>query len=172
MAFYTLLNSEDSMDVMDILALVGGLALFLFGMNVMSKALEQQAEHQLKSIMSRLAATPIKGFLLGFVVTALVQSSSATTVMVVGFVNSGLLTLTQSVYIILGANLGAAITPLILSLAGITGVSSSGGISILLGLLKPSGFTPIIAAVGIVFYVFLKGPRKDRYFWTLSELCS
>ena len=151
------------MDFVDVLTLVGGLALFLFGMNVMSKALEQQAEHQLKSIMGRLAATPIKSFLLGFVVTALVQSSSATTVMVVGFVNSGLLTLGQSVYVILGANLGAAITPFILSLAGISGASSSGGLSILLGLLKPSGFTPIVAVVGIILFIFIKGPKRDRY---------
>ena len=89
------------MTLMQVLQLFGGLSLFLFGMNVMSKALEQRAGKQLKSILGKLTANPLKGFLLGFLVTAIIQSSSATTVMVVGFVNSGLMTLTQSVGIIL-----------------------------------------------------------------------
>ena len=151
------------MTLMQVLQLFGGLSLFLFGMNVMSKALEQRAGKQLKSILGKLTANPLKGFLLGFLVTAIIQSSSATTVMVVGFVNSGLMTLTQSVGIILGANLGAAATPLILSLAGVSGgTGASGFLSVLLTVVKPSFFTPILALVGIILYAFIKKGKKQN----------
>ena len=113
------------MGINEVFELFGGLALFLFGMNVMSHALERFAGNQMKTIFSKLTSNKFKGFLLGLVVTALIQSSSATTVMVVGFVNSGIMTLSQSVGIIMGANVGAAVTPLLLSLSLIGGGSGS-----------------------------------------------
>ena len=107
------------MDFFGVLKLVGGLALFLFGMDIMGSALEKRAGNKLKIILARLTSNPLKGFLLGLVVTAIIQSSSATTVMVVGFVNSGVMKLTQSINIIIGANVGTAVTSWILSLTGI-----------------------------------------------------
>lgn len=141
----------------DILTLLGGLAMFLFGMSLMSSALEKRAGSQLKTILSKLTTNPFKGFLLGLVVTLIVQSSSATTVMVVGFVNSGIMTLGQAAGVIYGANLGASITAWLLSLTGI-----SDDASFLLQLCKPSTFTPILAFVGIVMYMFMKKAKfKD-----------
>ncbi|MBQ6570611.1 MAG: Na/Pi symporter, partial [Clostridia bacterium] len=107
------------MEISNILELVGGLALFLFGMNLMGSALEKSAGNRLKSILENLTSNPIKGFLLGLVVTLIIQSSSATSVMVVGFVNSGVMTIAQSMGIIFGANLGASVTSWLLSLTGI-----------------------------------------------------
>ena len=144
------------MSITDVLGMVGGLALFLYGMNSMGASLEKRAGNRLKSILTRLTASPMSGFLLGMVVTAIIQSSSATTVMVVGFVNSGLMTLTQSVYIIMGANVGSAVTSWILSMAGISGDAWY------LILLKPSTFTPVIALVGVGMLLFSKKQtRKD-----------
>lgn len=141
----------------DILTLLGGLAMFLFGMSLMSSALEKRAGSQLKTILSKLTTNPFKGFLLGLVVTLIVQSSSATTVMVVGFVNSGIMTLGQAAGVIYGANLGASVTAWLLSLTGI-----SDDASFLLQLCKPSTFTPILAFVGIVMYMFMKKAKfKD-----------
>ncbi|MBQ3552827.1 MAG: Na/Pi cotransporter family protein [Clostridia bacterium] len=142
------------MDIFSVLSLIGGLVMFLFGMNIMGEALERKAGNQLKSILSKLTSSPIKGFLLGAGVTAIIQSSSATTVMVVGFVNSGIMTLRQSVGVIMGANVGTTITSWILSLTAIEGSS------LFLEFLKPSSFTPILALVGIIFYMFLKDSRK------------
>ncbi len=140
----------------DILSLIGGLALFLFGMNLMGQALEKRAGSKLKNILSSMTSSKLKGFLLGLGVTAVIQSSSATTVMVVGFVNSGLMTLTQSVGIIMGSNIGTTVTAWILSLTGIEGSN------FFVQMLKPSSFTPILALVGIIFYMFQKNPkRKD-----------
>ena len=107
------------MDILNILSLVGGLALFLFGMQVMGEALEKRAGNQLKNILEKLTSSRFKGFLLGAGVTAIIQSSSATTVMVVGFVNSGIMNLKQAIGIIMGANVGTTITSWILSLSGI-----------------------------------------------------
>ncbi len=144
------------MNFSDILALIGGLALFLFGMNLMGQALEKRAGSKLKNILSSMTSSKWKGFLLGLGVTAIIQSSSATTVMVVGFVNSGLMTLTQSVGIIMGSNIGTTVTAWILSLTGIEGSN------FFVQLLKPSSFTPILALVGIFLYMFQKNPkRKD-----------
>ncbi len=141
-------------DVFDIITLFGGLALFLFGMNLMSSFLEKRAGGRLKSLLSNITSNPFKGFLLGVGVTAVLQSSSATTVMVVGFVNSGLMTLGQSVSLIVGANLGASITPWLLSLAGVQG----GGI--FLEIFKMSTITPVMAFIGAILYIFNKKPAK------------
>ena len=142
------------MGINEVFELLGGLALFLFGMNVMSHALERFAGNQMKTIFSKLTSNKFKGFLLGLVVTALIQSSSATTVMVVGFVNSGIMTLSQSVGIIMGANVGTTITSWILSLSGVQGDS------FFIRLLKPSSFSPVLALIGVIFLLFLKDEKK------------
>ena len=144
------------MDIFDGLTLIGGLALFLFGMNLMGGALEKRAGHRLRDLLKNVTGKPIVGLALGTGVTALMQSSSLTTVMVVGFINSGLMTLTQSVFIILGANLGATVTPWILSLSGV-----SGG-SFLLSLFKPSTFTPVLALFGVLLHNFSKSTRRQE----------
>ncbi len=136
-----------------LLEMILGLCLFLFGMNLMGEALERRAGTALRSLLSKLTTNKLAGFLTGLGVTAVIQSSSATTVMVVGFVNSGLMTLKQAINVILGANVGTTVTAWILSLSGIEG----GGI---LQLFKPSTFTPILALIGIVMYMFLKGEKK------------
>ncbi len=142
------------MEYTDILRMLAGLALFLFGMSLMGAALEKRAGNRLKQILSKLTASPARGFFLGLVVTAVIQSSSATTVMVVGFVNSGLMKLSQSVGIIIGANVGTAVTSWILSLTGIQG--SAWYVEIF----KPSTFTPVIAVVGLLFYMMSKSERR------------
>jgi len=144
------------MGLFEILALIGGLAMFLFGMNVMGQALEKRAGNKLKNILGSMTSNTFKGFLLGLGVTAIIQSSSATTVMVVGFVNSGLMTLRQSIGVIMGANLGTSVTSWLLSMTGIEGDV------LWVQLLKPSSFTPILALIGIIFYMFQSNPkRKD-----------
>ena len=144
------------MNIFNILTLIGGLCLFLFGMNIMGAALEKSAGGRLNALLGRLTANRFKGFLTGLGITAVIQSSSATTVMVVGFVNSGLMTLRQATGVIIGANVGTTVTAWILSLTGIQGTS------VLLQLLKPSSFTPILAAAGIVLYMMCRsGKKKD-----------
>ena len=144
------------MDLFDVLALIGGLCLFLFGMKVMGDGLERRAGSGLKSLLAKLSNNKIVGFLTGLGVTAVIQSSSATTVMVVGFVNSGLMTLKQSVGVIMGANVGTTVTAWVLSLGSITGGS------FILELLKPSSFTPVLALIGTIFTMFSKsGNKKD-----------
>ena len=138
----------------EILALIGGVSLFLFGMTVMGDALERSAGKQLKSILGKMTSNPVKGFLLGAGVTAIIQSSSATTVMLVGFVNSGLMTLTGTIPVIMGANVGTTITSWILSLSGLEGDN------IVVQLFKPTNFTPVLAVIGVVLFVFLKNARK------------
>ncbi len=137
-----------------ILSLISGLVLFLFGMNVMGQALEKSAGNRLKSILGSMTSNTFKGFLLGLGVTAIIQSSSATTVMVVGFVNSGLMTLRQSIGVIMGANLGTSVTSWILSLTGIEGGAWY------IEIFKPSSFTPVLALIGIILYMFQKNPKK------------
>ena len=149
-------NGDAYMDLFDVLNLIGGLSLFLFGMTLMGQALERRAGNKLKVLLGRMTTNRFAGLLTGLVVTAIIQSSSATTVMVVGFVNSGLMTLKQSINVILGANIGTTVTAWILSLAGI---ESS---SFFIRLLKPTSFTPILALVGISFYMMSKdNKRKD-----------
>ncbi len=142
------------MDLFDVLTLIGGLSLFLFGMNIMGQALERKAGNKLKDLLAKMTNSKFNGFLTGLVITTVIQSSSATTVMVVGFVNSGLMTLRQAINVIMGANIGTTITSWILSLGDIDGSS------ILITLLKPTSFTPILALVGIIFYMFLKDDSK------------
>lgn len=142
------------MDIFGLLTLIGGLALFLYGMNVMGAGLEKLSGGKLEHILETLTSNPIKAVLLGAGVTAVIQSSSATTVMVVGFVNSGIMKLSQAVGIIMGANVGTTITAWILSLTGIQGDS------ILINLLKPSSFSPILALIGIILYTMAKSDKK------------
>ena len=136
-----------------LLEMILGLCLFLFGMNLMGEALERRAGTALRTVLGKLTTNKWAGFLTGLGVTAVIQSSSATTVMVVGFVNSGLMTLKQAINVILGANVGTTVTAWILSLSGIEG-------SGILQLFKPTTFTPVLALVGIVMYMFLKGDKK------------
>ena len=144
------------MSFFDVLNLVGGLCLFLFGMTFMGQALERRAGNGLKVLLGRLTTNRFAGLATGLGVTAVIQSSSATTVMVVGFVNSGLMTLRQSINVIMGANIGTTVTAWILSLAGIDSKN------FFVSLLKPSSFTPILALIGIVFYMMSKNSkRKD-----------
>ena len=142
------------MTIFNVLSLVGGLSLFLFGMNIMGNALEKRAGSRLKKILASLTSSPIKGLMLGLAVTAVIQSSSATTVMVVGFVNSGIMTLRQAINVIMGANIGTTVTAWLLSLTGITGDS------LFIQMLKPTSFTPILALIGAVMHLFLKDVRK------------
>ena len=142
------------MDILGLLTLVGGLCLFLFGMNIMGQALERRAGGKLRSLLGKLTTNKAAGLLTGLGITAVIQSSSAATVMVVGFVNSGLMTLKQAINVIMGANVGTTVTAWILSLAGIDSDN------MLVSLLKPSSFTPIVALIGIIFYMFCKNARK------------
>ena len=133
--------------IFKIITLLGGLALFLFGMDIMGKALERQAGGKLQTILAKMSSNVFKGFLLGLGVTAVIQSSSATTVMVVGFVNSGIMTLKQAVGVIMGSNIGTTVTAWILSLSGLEGDS------FLIKFFKPSTLAPLIAIFGIVMYM-------------------
>ena len=142
------------MSIFDVLTLIGGLCLFLFGMNVMGDALERRAGGSLKKILSKLTKNKMAGFLTGLGVTSVIQSSSATTVMVVGFVNSGVMTLKQSIGVIMGANIGTTVTAWILSLGGISSDN------IVMQLLKPTSFTPVLALVGTVLLMFGKSSKK------------
>lgn len=142
------------MTIFNALNLIGGLCLFLFGMNLMGQALERRAGSGLRSLLEKMTKNRLMGLLAGLGVTAVIQSSSATTVMVVGFVNSGLMTLRQSIGVIMGANIGTTVTAWILSLSGIEGSS------LLVQMFKPSTFTPILALVGIILYMFCKADKK------------
>lgn len=142
------------MTIFDVLSLIGGLCLFLFGMNIMGEALERRVGGQLQNLLAKLTTNKLAGLLTGIGVTSIIQSSSATTVMVVGFVNSGLMTLKQAINVIMGANIGTTITAWILSLGGISSDS------LFMQLLKPTSFTPVLALFGIIWYMFLKDPKK------------
>ena len=144
------------MDIFGILTMVGGLALFLYGMNAMGDGLAKLSGGRLERILERLTSNRIKALLLGALVTAVIQSSSATTVMVVGFVNSGIMQLKQAVGIIMGANIGTTITSWLLSLTGIQGDN------IWIKLLKPSSFSPILAVIGIILTMFAKNDDKKK----------
>ncbi len=141
-------------DIFDVLALIGGLCLFLFGMNVMGDGLERRAGNSLKALLGRFTNNKFKGFLTGMGVTAVIQSSSATTVMVVGFVNSKVMTLRQSIGVIMGANIGTTVTSWLLSLGGISSDN------IVMKLLKPTSFTPVLALIGIGLTMFSKSSRR------------
>lgn len=144
------------MDMFSVLKLLGGLAIFLYGMSAMGQSLEKMSGGKLERTMEKLTSSTTKSVMLGAGVTAVIQSSSATTVMIVGFVNSGLMKLTQAVGVIMGANIGTTITAWILSLAGIESNN------LFLKLLKPSSFSPVVALVGVSLYMFSKiGRRRD-----------
>lgn len=144
------------MDFFDFLTMVGGLALFLYGMHLMGEGLSKASGGRLEMILEKLTNNPLKAFLVGTGVTAVIQSSSATTVMVVGFVNSGIMRLEQAVNVIIGANVGTTITAWLLSLSGIEGDS------FFIRILKPSSFAPVLAIIGVVFITFCKKEkRKD-----------
>ena len=145
---------------MDILGLLCGLALFLFGMNTMGDSLQRSAGKRLKVMLGKMTSNPLKGFLLGLAVTAVIQSSSATTVMVVGFVNSGTLTLTQAVGVILGAELGTAVTAWLTGLSGLGGESGAAFVGAL-EWLKPDSWVPILAVIGIGLSMFAKSQKKQ-----------
>jgi len=142
------------MTIFDVLTLIGGLCLFLFGMNVMGDALERRAGGSLKKLLAKLTGNKLAGFLTGLGVTAVIQSSSATTVMVVGFVNSGIMTLRQSIGVIMGANIGTTVTAWILSLGGISSDN------LFMQLLKPTSFTPVLALIGTALLMFGKTSKK------------
>ena len=142
------------MDFFSILTLIGGLSLFLYGMNVMGDGLKKLSGGKLESILSSLTSTRLKAFFLGFAVTAVIQSSSATTVMLVGFVNAGIMRLGQTLSIIMGANIGTTVTSWLLSLTGISGES------FFIRILKPASFTPILAAIGIIMTMAAKTDKK------------
>lgn len=142
------------MDIFGFLTMIGGLALFLYGMNTLGDGLAKMAGSRLEQILEKLTSTPIRAVLLGAAVTGVIQSSSATTVMVVGFVNSGIMKLSQAVGIIMGANIGTTVTSWILSLSGVEGDS------LWVQMLKPSSFSPILALVGVVLLLFFKDEKK------------
>mgnify|MGYP003369383852 FL=1 len=142
------------MSIFNVFALLGGLAMFLYGMDVMGKSLEQTAGSKLQVILSKMTSSPLRGLLLGLVVTAVIQSSSATTVMVVGFVNSGLMNLYQAVGVIMGANVGTTVTSWLLSLTGLQGES------FLIQMLSPNAWAPLLGFVGIALFMFGKERHK------------
>lgn len=142
------------MDIFDVLQMVGGLCLFLFGMETMGDGLKRASGSKLESILGNLTSSVPRGVILGAVVTAVIQSSSATTVMMVGFVNSGIMQLRQAIPVIMGANIGTTATAWILSLTGLEGGN------FFMQMLKPMSFSPILAAVAIVFMMFLKSEKK------------
>lgn len=142
------------MDIFGFLTMIGGLALFLFGMNTMGDGLSKVSGGRLEKILEKLTSNPIKAVLVGCGVTAVIQSSSATTVMVVGFVNSGIMKLSQAVGVIMGANIGTTVTSWILSLSGIESDN------LLVQFLKPTSFSPILAIIGIAFIMFSKKEKK------------
>ena len=144
------------MDIFTFLSLVGGLALFLYGMDLMGDSLKKLAGGKLESILAKLTSTRLKGFFLGFVVTAIIQSSSATTVMLVGFVNSGIMKLGQTISIIMGANIGTTVTAWLLSTADIKGTAT------LMKLFKPESFTPILALIGLIMTMIAKNDKKKN----------
>ncbi|MGN0316575.1 MAG: Na/Pi cotransporter family protein, partial [Lachnospira sp.] len=138
----------------NVLTMIGGLALFLYGMKIMGDALSKLAGGKLEQVLEKMTNNIFKAVLLGAGVTAVIQSSSATTVMVVGFVNSGIMKLSQAIGVIMGANIGTTITSWMLSLTGIEGGN------FFLTLLKPSSFSPVLALIGIILIMFIKDDRK------------
>ena len=144
------------MNVYDILNLLGGIALFLFGMHTLSASLEKLAGGKLETWLEKATSKPIKGVVLGAIITAVIQSSAATTVMIIGFVNSGLMKLSQAIGVIMGANIGTTATSWLLSLQSISG---SYGFSFL-NLLKPTTFTPVLAVIGVILIMFTKSDKK------------
>ena len=154
------------MTIFNVLTLIGGLAMFLYGMNVMGNGLEKLAGGKLEKIFERLTSNPIKAMLLGLSVTAVIQSSSATTVMLVGFVNAGIMKLHSAIGVIMGANIGTTVTAWILSLSGLNGDS------FIINMLKPSSFSPILAIIGVAMLTFSQwdpANPKNKYEGTAEQ---
>lgn len=147
----------DNMDIFSIFSLLGGLAFFLYGMKIMGNGLEKMAGGRLERILEGLTSNKYLGVFLGLTITAIIQSSSATTVMVVGFVNSGLMRLSQAIGVIMGANIGTTVTSWILCLTGI------GGESTFFKLLSPDSFAPLLALVGIIFIMASKKSKHQEF---------
>jgi len=145
---------QPRMSIFNVFTLLGGIAMFLYGMDLMGKSLEQTAGSKLQGILSKMTASPLKGLLLGCVVTAVIQSSGATTVMAVGFVNSGLMELHQAIGVIMGANVGTTVTGWLLSLSGLEGDS------FLTQMLNPDAWAPILGFAGIVLYMVGKDRKR------------
>jgi len=141
--------------LLKIISLLGGLALFLFGMDVMGKALERLAGGKLQTVLAKMSSTVFRGFFLGMAVTAVIQSSSATTVMVVGFVNSGIMTLKQAIGVIMGSNVGTTVTSWLLSLTALEGSS------FVVQVFKPTTLAPLLGVIGIVLFMFTKSEKKQ-----------
>ena len=150
----SLFERKNTMDIFNVLTMIGGLALFLYGMHVMGDGLAKTSGGKLEAILEKFTSKTLFAVLLGAGVTAVIQSSSATTVMVVGFVNSGIMKLEQAVGIIMGANIGTTVTSWILSLTGIQGDS------LIINLLKPTSFSPILAIIGVGMILFAKSNTK------------
>lgn len=144
------------MDITHITSLLGGIALFLYGMSIMGAGLEKLAGGKMQSVLQKLTSSTLKGVLLGTLITAVIQSSAGTVVICVGLVNSGIMTLTQSVGVIMGANIGTTVTGQLIRLADISGDS------LLLTLIQPKTFAPVVAFIGCIFYVFLKNAKKKN----------
>ena len=156
------------MNITDIITLVGAIATFLFGMSTMTDGLEKLSSGRLESILERLTSNVVKGVLLGALVTGLIQSSAATTVMCVGFVNAGIMRLEQTVGIIMGANIGTTVTAQLLRLGDLSGDN------LLFALLNPDLLGPLLAAVGVVFYMFIRGAKsassaRSSWAWASSS---
>lgn len=147
------------MTIFDVLGLILGISLFLFGMNLMGETLKKSAGRRLKIFLGKMTARPIMGFLLGALVTAIIQSSSAATVMVVGFVNSGTMLLSQAVSVIMGANVGTAVTSWITALSGL---ENGGAVGSIFEWFKPSSFTPVVALVGLLLYMVGKSEKRKN----------
>ena len=147
------------MSIFDVLLLLLGLSLFLFGMNLMGETLKKSAGSGLKSFLGRVTSSRIKGFLFGMLVTAVIQSSSATTVMIVGFINSGAMHLYQAISVIMGANVGTVATSWLTALSGLEGGASIGSV---MEWFKPSSFTPVLAVIGILLFMISKSERRKN----------
>lgn len=144
------------MEISHITSLLGGIALFLYGMSIMGSGLEKLAGGPMQSILQRLTSSTIKGVIFGTLITAVIQSSAGTVVICVGLVNSGIMTLSQSVGVIMGANIGTTVTGQLIRMADISGDS------LLLTLMQPKTFAPVVAFVGCIFYVFLRGAKRKN----------
>lgn len=144
------------MEISHITSLLGGIALFLYGMSIMGAGLEKLAGGPMQSILQRLTSSTIKGVIFGTLITAVIQSSAGTVVICVGLVNSGIMTLSQSVGVIMGANIGTTVTGQLIRMADISGDS------LLLTLMQPKTFAPVVAFVGCIFYVFLRGAKRKN----------
>ena len=144
------------MDITHITSLLGGIALFLYGMSIMGAGLEKLAGGKMQGVLQKLTSSTIKGVIFGTLITGVIQSSAGTVVICVGLVNSGIMTLTQSVGVIMGANIGTTVTGQLIRMADISGDS------LILTLIQPKTFAPVVAFIGCIFYVFIRNAKKKN----------